>query len=46
MCGSCGYSQSPEEEEKKEKYECEGCGRKSEEQEDCCNKQMKEIKEC
>ena len=39
MCKDCGCGETPE--EKKEIYECEDCGRTSEEQEDCCGKPMK-----
>ena len=47
MCESCGCSQ-PEEEKKeeKDKYECEGCGKESEEQKDCGDKPMKRAGEC
>ena len=45
MCG-CGCDKPEEKKEKKDVYECEGCCRTSEEQEDCCGKPMKKKEEC
>ncbi len=45
MCKTCGCDK-PSEEEKKDTYECEDCGKTTEKQEDCCGKPMKKTGAC